>query len=63
MKHGDPAACDAAFANAAHVVSLDLENQRLIPGTMEPRAAHASFDRESGRVTLRLSTQMPSGLL
>ena len=60
MKHGDPAACDAAFAKAVHVVSLDLENQRLIPATMEPRAALASFDRESGRVTLRLSTQMPS---
>ncbi len=60
MKHGDAAACDAAFAKAAHIVSLDLENQRLIPVTMEPRAALASFDAETGRVTLRLSSQMPS---
>ncbi len=60
MKHGDPAACDAAFARAVHVVSLDLENQRLVPATMEPRAALAGFDPETGRVTLRLSSQMPS---
>ena len=60
MKHGDAAACDAAFAKAAHVVSVDLENQRLIPATMEPRAALASFDPQTGRITLRLSTQMPS---
>src|ERR1700722_5729057 len=39
MKHGDPAACDAAFASAAHLVSLDLDNQRLVPATMAPRAA------------------------
>ena len=51
MKHGDAATCDAAFAKAAHIVSLDLENQRLIPATMEPRAALASFDLETGRVT------------
>ena len=60
MKHGDPQACDAAFAAAAHVVSLDLVNQRLVPTTMEPRAALASHDPATGRTTLRLSTQVPS---
>jgi carbon-monoxide dehydrogenase large subunit len=60
MKHGDPAASDAAFASAAHVVSLDLVNQRLIPASMEPRASLASFDEQTDRVTLRLSTQTPS---
>jgi aerobic carbon-monoxide dehydrogenase large subunit len=61
MKHGDPAASDAAFAAAAHVVTLDLVNQRLVPSSMEPRCALASYDAATDRVTLRLSSQMPSG--
>jgi carbon-monoxide dehydrogenase large subunit len=61
MKHGDAAASDAAFAAAAHVVALDVVNQRLVPASMEPRSALASFDAETGRATLRLSSQMPSG--
>jgi carbon-monoxide dehydrogenase large subunit len=60
MKHGDAAAADAAFAKAAHVVSLDIVNQRLIPAPMEPRASVAAYDAETGRVTLRTSTQTPS---
>lgn len=59
MKHGDKAACDAAFAEAAHVVSMDLVNQRLIPASMEPRASLAM--PEGNRITLRVSSQMPSG--
>jgi carbon-monoxide dehydrogenase large subunit len=61
MKHGDPAACDAAFASAAHVVSVDVVNQRLAPTAMEPRSVLAEFDAETERLTLRLSSQMPSG--
>ncbi|WP_158922636.1 xanthine dehydrogenase family protein molybdopterin-binding subunit [Acidisphaera sp. S103] len=61
MKHGDPAASDAAFAKAAHIVSLDLVNQRLVPTSMEPRCSLASYDRDTERLTLRLSSQMPSG--
>ena len=38
MRHGDAAKSDAAFASAAHVVELDLVNQRLIPAPMEPRS-------------------------
>jgi carbon-monoxide dehydrogenase large subunit len=62
MKHGDPAASDAAFAKAAHVVTLDLVNQRLVPASMEPRSAMASFDAATDRVTLRLSSQTPSSV-
>lgn len=58
--HGDAAAAAAAFAAAAHVVSLDLVNQRLAANPMEPRGALASVD-DTGRLTLRLSSQMPSG--
>ena len=61
MKHGDAAAFDAAFATAAHVVTLDLVNQRLSPASMEPRCALATYDSATDRLTLRLSSQMPSG--
>nr|WP_294559984.1 xanthine dehydrogenase family protein molybdopterin-binding subunit [uncultured Rhodopila sp.] len=61
MKHGDASKSDAAFASAAHVVSLDIVNQRLVPASMEPRSALAAYDAAADRVTLRLSSQMPSG--
>jgi carbon-monoxide dehydrogenase large subunit len=61
MKHGDAAASDAAFASAEHVVTLDLVNQRLAPTSMEPRCSVASYDAQTKRLTLRLSSQMPSG--
>jgi carbon-monoxide dehydrogenase large subunit len=61
MTYGDTAAAAAAFAGAAHVVSLDLVNQRLAPTPMEPRSTQASHDEASGRTTMRLSSQMPSG--
>ncbi len=44
MKHGDAAVSDAAFKSAAHIVSLDLVNQRLAPTPMEPRSTLASYD-------------------
>jgi aerobic carbon-monoxide dehydrogenase large subunit len=59
MAHGDKSACDAAFASAEHVISMDLMNQRLIPASLEPRASLAT--PEGNRVTLRVSSQMPSG--
>ena len=60
MRHGDAALADAAFKSAAHVVTLDLVNQRLAPTPMEPRSVLASYDEVSDRLTLRLSSQMPS---
>jgi carbon-monoxide dehydrogenase large subunit len=60
MRHGDAAKCDAAFASAAHVVELDLVNQRLIPAPMEPRSTSAAYDVETDRLTVRTSTQTPS---
>ena len=61
-RHGDAAATEAAFAKAAHVVTLDLVNQRLAPSPIEPRAIVASFDAATGRITLRVSNQTPTGL-
>lgn len=61
-RYGDAAAAETAFASAAHVVGLDIENQRLAPVSMEPRVALGEYDGETGRITLRLSCQMPSGV-
>ena len=57
-----PRAAAKAFASAAHVVALDLVNQRLAPCPIEPRALLASYDTASGRITLRASSQTPTGL-
>ena len=62
MRHGDAAATEQAFARAAHVVSLDLVNQRLAALTLEPRSVLALIDPSDGRLTVRMSSQMPSGI-
>ena len=49
---GDKAAADAAFAAAAHTVSLELFNNRVTGVPMEPRAATAVFDETTGGYTL-----------
>ncbi len=60
--YGDATAAAAAFARAAHVVSLDLVNQRLAPCPIEPRAILASYDAATDRISLRVSNQTPTGL-
>ena len=59
MSYGDAAAVEAAFATAAHVVSLDLVSQRLVPSAMEPRSSIAEVDGKSGRLTLYVQSQTP----
>jgi carbon-monoxide dehydrogenase large subunit len=59
MSYGDAAKVEAAFASAAHVVSLDLVSQRLIPSAMEPRSTIAEVDKKSGRLTLYVQSQTP----
>ena len=41
---GDEAATDAAFARAAHVVTLSLESPRVVGNPLEPKAALAAWD-------------------
>ncbi len=63
-KQGDAAATAAAFARAAHVVALDIVNQRLAPSPMEPRSVQAHWDDAAGgRLVVRISSQMPTGVL
>ena len=61
MRHGDAAATTAAFANAAHVIKLSINNQRLAALSIEPRSVLA-WVADDSRLTLRMSTQMPSGV-
>jgi len=59
MSYGDAAAVESAFAGAAHVVSLDLVSQRLVPSAMEPRSTIAEVDKKSGRLILHVQSQTP----
>lgn len=53
------AGCDALFAAAAHIVTVDLDYARLAPMALEPRAAAAHYNTSTGQLTLWLSTQTP----
>ncbi len=55
--HGDGEAVAAAFAGAAHVVSMNIYNSRIAVTPMEPRSAIGDFDAGTGRWTLRLGCQ------
>jgi len=60
-RHGNAAAAAAAFARAKHVVSLDLVNQRVAHCAIEPRSTLATYDDASGRLTVLVSCQTPTG--
>jgi carbon-monoxide dehydrogenase large subunit len=57
--HGDKARTDAAFAQAAHVTTLDIVNQRLIPNAIEPRAVNASYSKYDDSYTVYVANQNP----
>ena len=50
-----------ALAAAAHVVTLDLVNNRLVPNSMETRGAVVRRDGKTGQLTLSGSIQNPFG--
>ena len=52
-------AVEEAFANAAHVTTLELVNNRLIANPMEPRVAVGDFNRSTGDSTLYTTSQNP----
>lgn len=56
---GDKDKTDAAFAQAAHVTTLDLVNTRLVPNAMEPRAAVGEYDPGMDEYTLTTTSQNP----
>ena len=54
---GDAAAVEAAFAAAAHVVELALDNHRIVTNPIEPRGVIGLWDAEQGRYTAHVSSQ------
>ncbi len=53
------AATDAAIKGAAHVTTLELVNNRLVPNAMEPRASTGDYDPGTGEYTLYTTSQNP----
>ncbi len=53
---GDRAAADAAFAEAAHIVTLESHIHRVNGAPMEPRAVIGEYDPSADRYTLRAAS-------
>src|SRR5499426_1754817 len=56
---GDEAAVRTALRSAAHVIAIDLVNNRLVGAAIEPRAVIGAVDPQSEKLTLYTSTQAP----
>src|SRR6188472_3858052 len=59
--YGDIEKVNAAFAGAAHVTKVDIENTRVAVVSMEPRVGLASYDKKTERYTLQVPTQGVAG--
>jgi aerobic carbon-monoxide dehydrogenase large subunit len=55
FERGDKQAVEAAMARAAHVVEIELVNNRLVVAPIEPRAAIGSYDTASDSFDLLLT--------
>jgi aerobic carbon-monoxide dehydrogenase large subunit len=60
--YGDKDKVAAAFAGAAHIVTLPLINQRLVVNSIEPRSAIGEFDAKDEKWTLHSCSQGVFGL-
>src|SRR6202011_5258130 len=56
-KIGDADTVKAAFASAAHLVGLQVDNHRIVTNPIEPRGLVGIWDRASGRYTAHVSSQ------
>src|SRR5919112_445315 len=54
---GDRDAVEQAFAQAKHVTTIDLTNNRLVPNPIEPRAALGEYDAGNDSYTLYTTSQ------
>jgi carbon-monoxide dehydrogenase large subunit len=59
---GDANAVEAAFRRAAHVVRVEVANNRIAPVFLEPRSAVAEFEPDPGRWTMRVGCQSAHGM-
>src|SRR4029078_1677309 len=51
-RYGDRAAVEKAFANAAHVTTVKLVNNRVLANPIEPRSCIGSYELRGGHLTL-----------
>ncbi len=58
---GNKDATDAAFAQAKHVVTLKVRNNRITANSIEPRAAIGQYHPDSESYTLYSTSQNPHG--
>ena len=56
---GDKAKTDEALSKADKVIKIDLNNNRLIPNAMEPRASIGDYNPSSEDLTLYTANQNP----
>jgi carbon-monoxide dehydrogenase large subunit len=54
---GDHEGAQTAFESAAHRVTVEIVNNRVVVAAMEPRGALAEFDSATGRFTIWTPTQ------
>ncbi|RXT42069.1 xanthine dehydrogenase family protein molybdopterin-binding subunit [Bradyrhizobium betae] len=59
--YGDMDKVNAAFASAAHVTKVDIDNTRVAVVSMEPRVGLASYDKTTERYTIQMPTQGVAG--
>jgi carbon-monoxide dehydrogenase large subunit len=57
FERGDKAAVEAALSGAAHIVEIELVNNRLVVVPIEPRAAIGHYDAAADRLELLLTGQ------
>ncbi|GGE42857.1 carbon monoxide dehydrogenase [Agaricicola taiwanensis] len=60
--HGDREKTEEAFAKAAHVVKLDLVNNRLVANYLETRGVLAEWNAETNRYSLAVGSQGVHGI-
>jgi aerobic carbon-monoxide dehydrogenase large subunit len=56
---GDAKAVEAALANAARVVHLEVRNNRIVQNPIETRGCLALYDAGADKLTLHTGSQMP----
>ncbi|MFP6746762.1 MAG: xanthine dehydrogenase family protein molybdopterin-binding subunit [Alphaproteobacteria bacterium] len=62
FEKGDRGAVEAAFSHAAHVIELEIANNRVSPAPTEPRAAIGSHDAATGSLHLFVTGQGVHGI-
>ena len=59
---GDDDAIEKAFADAAHVTKMRIDNTRIVVNAMEPRSVIGEYDADSERFTVHMPTQGVMGV-